>query len=80
MNGLVLSAFVSIGTPQGYILPDQDAPRYAAKAIYKELGWDEHVKRIEKRHLPKWAKDYGGYVGLGIRIATEKRVSYTWKF
>lgn len=80
MNSFILSAALTFGQPVGHIYPDQDAPRYIGKALYKEMELDKVVKRLEKRHLPKWAKEYGGYIGLGVRIATEKRITYTWKF
>ncbi len=80
MNSLILSGFLAIGQPSGQALPDQDASRYAAKALYKQLGLDKSVKRLEKTYVKGDLKKYGGYLGLGIRIATEKRISYTWRF
>jgi hypothetical protein len=80
MNNLILATYLAIGTPQGEILPDQDAPRYAIKAIYKQAELDKAVSRIEKQYLPKPWKKYGGYVILGTTLATQKRISYTWRF
>ena len=80
MNHLVLSTFLAIGSPDGYTMPDDQAARYAAKAFYKHMEWDRHVNRLEKRYLSKDLKKYGGYVILVTRVATEQRVSYTWRF
>lgn len=80
MNNIVLATYLAIGSPNGVTMPDDQAPRYAAKALYKHLEWDQHVNRLEKRYLSKDLKKYGGYVILVTRVATERRVSYTWRF
>ncbi len=80
VNSFILAGALTFGQPVGQILPDQDAPRYIIKAIYKEYNVDDVVQRLEKKHLPPWLKEYGGYVGVGIRLATEKRITYTWRF
>lgn len=80
MNAFILSAALTLGQPVGQILPPADAPRYAAKALYKQMELDAIVSRIEKRYLDEDLLLYTGYVGLGIRIATEKRITYRWEF
>lgn len=80
MNSFILAGALTFGQPIGEVLPDQDAPRYIVKAVYLEYNIDDVVQCLEKKHLPKWTKKYGGYVGIGIRIATEKRISYRWEF
>lgn len=80
VNSFILVGALTFGQPVGEMLPDQDAPRYIAKAVYKQYSLDKVVNRIEKRYLPKPVKKYGGYIGIGIRLATEKRFTYTWKF
>ena len=80
VNNLILSGFLAIGDPVGVALPDRDAPKYIAKALYREYDLNVVVKRLEKRHLKKEWRKYGGYIGLSIRIATEKRISYEWRF
>ena len=80
MNSYLLSAALAVNTPTGQGLPDQDAPRYIAKALYREYSLDKIVKRLEKKHVPKGVKKYAPYVGIGIRIATEKQITYRWEF
>lgn len=78
MNSLVLSMFLSVNSPQG--LPDRDAPKYAAKAMYKELNLDEVTRRLEKRLVGKNLREYGGYVILVARVVSENKISYRWEF
>lgn len=80
MNSFVLSASLAIGTPQGVALPDRDAPRYAAKALYKQVGLDKKVSEWEKRHLKLDRYPVIGYIGIVGRIITEQRITYEWKF
>lgn len=80
MNSLVLAAYVAIGTPDGHTLPDEDAPRWAAKALYKQMEWDQYVNRLEERYLSKDLKKYGGYGILVVQLATQRRFSHTWRF
>lgn len=80
MNNLLLATYLAIGTPHGVALPSEDAPRYAAKALYKELELDRYTKRIEKRILKNELTECFGYGILIGKIVTEKRVSYRWEF
>jgi len=80
MNSFILSAALTFGQPVGEILPDRDAPRYIAKAVYKEQGLDKIVSKLEKKYLK--LEDYPalGYIGVVVRISTEKRITYRWEF
>jgi hypothetical protein len=80
MNNYVLSTFLSIGNPVGIALPSEDAPRYVAKAIYREMGLDKSVARFEKKHLKLEKYPELAYIGIVVRIATENRISYEWRF
>ena len=78
VNSLILSMFLSVNTQQG--LPDRDAPKYVAKAVYKELNLDEITKRLEKRYVGNDLRKYGGYAILVTRIVSENKISYNWEF
>lgn len=80
MNSFILTTALTFGQPIGEILPDQDAPRYIAKAMYRELKLDKTVSKLEKKYLK--LDDYPelAYIGVVVRVATEKRVTYTWEF
>ena len=80
MTGYILSASVAIGTPQGEILPDQDAARWAAKAIVKELEWDKMASRFEKKHLKLDKYPELMYIGIIARVASEQRITWRWEF
>jgi hypothetical protein len=76
----MLSTALTFGQPVGEIMPDRDAPRWVAKALYKDLKLDQIVSKLEKKHL-KLDKYYElVYIGIVVRVATEKRISYTWEF
>ena len=78
MTAYVLSASVAIGTPQGYILPSKDAPRYAAKAIYRQLELDKAVSDWEKKHIELDKYPELTYIGFIGRVATEHRITWRW--
>lgn len=80
MNSFILAGALTFGQPVGEILPDQDAPRYIAKALYRELEWDKIVTRLEKKHLKLDKYPELAYIGIVARVVTEKRVTYTWRF
>lgn len=80
MNSFLLSAALTFGQPVGEILPDQDAPRYIAKALYRELEWDKIVSKLEKKHLKLDKYPELAYIGVVVRVTTEKRITYTWRF
>lgn len=78
MTAYILSASVAIGTPQGEILPDRDAPRWAAKAIYQQLEWDKPVSEWEKKYLKFDKYPELKYIGIIGRVATEQRITWRW--
>lgn len=80
ISNYVLAWGLTFGQPIGNILPDQDAPRYIAKAIYRQQGWDRIVTRIEKKYIK--LDDYPelAYIGIVGRIVSERRITYTWEF
>ena len=80
MTSYLLSASLAIGTPSGVALPDNDAPRYAAKAIIRELKWDKSMSRFEKRYIKLDQYPQLKYIGIIARIGTEKRISWEWRF
>ena len=80
MNSFILSAALTFGQPVGEVLPDQDAPRYFAKALYKQQGLDKRVSKWEKKHLNLAQYPELAYIGIVVRIVTEKRIGHTWRF
>ena len=80
MTAYILSASVAIGSPQGEILPDRDAPRYAAKAIYKHLGLDDDVSEWEKKYIKLDKYPQLKYIGIIGRVVSEKQISWQWRF
>lgn len=80
MNALLLSGFLAVQQPIGFENPEKEALRYLSKAVYYELDLGTKVKHIEKKYTPEPIKKYGPYIGVSIRVITEKRLSYTWTF
>lgn len=80
MNSFILAGALTFGQPIGEILPDRDAPRYVAKALYKQQGLDKIVSRWEKKYLKLEKYPELAYIGIVVRIATEKRITYRWEF
>lgn len=81
ISGFALSAFVSVTpTNQVYADPTSEAVKHAGKAIYKQFDIDKYVKNIEKRYINKTVLEYGGVIGVGVRIVTEQQISYVWRF
>lgn len=80
MNSFILAGALTFGQPVGEILPDQDAPRYIAKAIYRQQNLDKVVSRFEKRYLKLDEYPVLGYIGIVARVASERRVTYRWEF
>ena len=80
MNSLVFSALVTFGQPQGEIMPDRDAARFAARAVYKDLEWDKKVSNLEKKYLKLDKYPELSYIGIVVKIATEKRIEHRWEF
>ncbi len=80
MNSFVLAGALTFGQPVGEILPDRDAPRYAAKAIYRQQGLDRIVSKFEKKYLKLDRYPELAYAGVVVRVVTEKRITYRWEF
>lgn len=80
MTGLIMSAYVGILSPNGHAMSPNDAPRYALKAVYKQLELDKSVRQWEKRHINIAKYNELLYIGIITRIVVEKRVSYRWEF
>jgi hypothetical protein len=80
MNSFVLAGALTFGQPVAEVYPDNDAPRYIAKALYREFELDKTVSRLEKKYLKLDDYPVLGYIGIVARIATERRVTYTWRF
>jgi hypothetical protein len=80
MNSFILAGALTFGQPVAEIYPDEDAPRYIAKAIYEEFDLGKTVSRIEKKYLK--LDDYPELIYIGVigRIVSERRVTYTWRF
>jgi hypothetical protein len=57
-----------------------DAVKALIKASYKQADIDKHVKTLEKKHVPKELKTWGGYTVMVARIVTEGKISYEWRF
>lgn len=80
MNSFILSAALAVGRPDGVALPDQDAPRYLAKAIYKEAQIDIYVSKLEKKYIKIDDYPVVGYIGFVARLASERRLTLNWRF
>ena len=80
MQGYLLSGFLAIQSGPVFDNPEKEAVRHLGKALVYELELDKVGKRIEKRHVPKKLKEYAPYIGIVVRIGTERRISYTWEF
>lgn len=81
LSGFALTAFVSVlPADQANANSDQEVVKYVGKALYKQLDVDDHIQRLEKRYLSKEIRKYGGAIGVGVRILTEQKISYVWKF
>lgn len=80
INSFVLTGALTFAQPVAEVYPDEDAPRYIAKALYREFGLDSTVKRFEKKYIKLDRYPELEYIGLVGRIAVERRVTYTWRF
>jgi hypothetical protein len=80
VNSFILAGALTFGQPVAEVMPDQDAPRYVVKALYRELDLNDVVSELEKKYLN--IEDYPEIVYIGIigRIVTERRVTYRWEF
>ena len=79
-GSVVMGAYLALPNPVFFENAEEQALRHLAKATYVELELDKTVKRVEKKYTPKWVYKYGAYVGPVIQIATENRITYTWRF
>lgn len=81
LSGFVLSTFMSVVPADGaFANSEQEALRHISKACYKQFKIDKYVKVIEKKYIHKKIREYGGAIGVGLRIVAERRVSYVWRF
>lgn len=90
LGGLMISAYilstsiawggVASHNQPGYADPEREAIRAMGKALYKEADLDEFTKRLEKRYVPDFIKEYGLWPTLVVKIVTEGRISYEWRF
>lgn len=80
ISNYVLAWGLAFGQPVGEVLPPEDAPRYALKALAKQYEFDDVVSDWEKKYLHIDKYPELAYIGVIGRIVTERRVSYTWRF
>lgn len=79
----ILGAFILTSAISMASTPDsetQDALRALKKASYKEFKIDQYAKELERKYLPKIAKEYGGILAFTYKLTQEKRVSFEWRF
>jgi hypothetical protein len=79
-GSVVVGAYLGVPNPVFFENPEEEALRHLGKAVYIELDLDQYVKRAEKKYVPRWVYTYGPYVAPVVQIATEGRVTYTWRF
>lgn len=80
VGSVVMGAYLSVPNPVYFENAEQEAYKQLAKATYLHFELDVVAKRIEKKYTPKWVYTYGPYVGPVIQLATEQRLTYTWRF
>lgn len=80
VNSFILAGALTFNPPVMEVLPPQDAPRYVAKALYKELELDEKVSQLEKKYIMLDKYPELAYIGVVVRIIQDKRITYTWTF
>lgn len=80
MNSFILAGALTFNAPVAEIIPDEDAPRYIAKALYRELELDKTVSRIEKKYIKLDRYPELAYIGIVGRIVVERRITHTWRF
>lgn len=80
MNSYILAGALTFGQPVAEVLPDQDAPRYVAKALYQELELNEIVSEWEDKYFKLDEYPELLYIGVVGRIVTERRITYRWEF
>ena len=80
VNSFMLAGALTFGQPVAEVMPDQDAPRYVAKAMYRELDLDDVVSEWERKYFD--LDDYPEllYIGVIVRIGTERRITWQWEF
>lgn len=80
MNSFMLAGALTFGQPIGEVLPPQDAPRYIAKALYKDSELQTVVSKLERHYLPLDKYPEIAYIGIIGRVVVEKRVTWEWRF
>lgn len=80
MSSFILAGALTFGQPVGDILPSKDAPRYIAKALYKDSEFQTTVSRVEKLYLKLDNYPELAYIGIIGRFVVERRVTYAWRF
>lgn len=58
----------------------REAIRALGKATFKQFRLDRKLKFYEEKYLSDDIREYGGWVGLIIKVSNEKRISYEWTF
>lgn len=86
MNELLVSALISMQTPETYVMRPVDpnyeaqAARWLGKAVAKEYRLGDYAKRLEKRYVHKDVKKYGAYVAIPCKIIIDRRIVFRWEF
>ena len=80
MTSFIMAGALTMGQPIENIMPPQDAPRYIAKALYKEMALDRVVSKWEDKYLKLDEHPELAYIGVIARIGIEQRVTYEWRF
>jgi predicted nucleic acid-binding Zn finger protein len=58
----------------------QIAVRKAAHAYYKYSDLDDYFRELERRHVPREVKKYGGTIAAVTTLVIEKRITMKWTF
>lgn len=80
MTAFIMAGALTMGQPTQDVLPDKDATKYIAKALYSELNLKQTVDHIENKYLKLDRYPELIYIGLIGRVALEKRITWEWRF
>jgi len=76
----ILTTAISITASRSPASNEGDAYRALTKATFLQTGVDVKVKEFEEEYINEDVRKYTGWTMIVIKISSEKRIGYEWKF
>lgn len=76
----ILTTAIGISTTRTPSSDAKDAYKALTKATYIQTGADKQAKNLERKYVPQYIKEYGGWITGTVKVIADRKISFEWTF